>query len=59
MCIRDSIKGDYDTRMRYYQAIETAQTSNNKEEFLLFIAQVEKECLERYLSCLLYTSRCV
>jgi Fic family protein len=45
-----NIKGDYDTRMRYYQAIETAQTSNNKEEFLLFIAQVEKECLERYLS---------
>jgi Fic family protein len=45
-----NIKGDYDTRMRYYQALETAQTSNNKEDFLLFIAQVEKECLERYLS---------
>jgi hypothetical protein len=36
--------------MRYYQALETAQTSNNKEDFLLFIAQVEKECLERYIS---------
>ncbi|WP_367178972.1 Fic family protein [Flavobacterium sp.] len=45
-----NIKGDYETRVRYYQALETAQTSNNKEEFLLFIAQVEKECLERYLN---------
>ncbi|WP_298140661.1 Fic family protein [Flavobacterium sp.] len=45
-----NIKGDYETRMRYYQALETAQNSNNKEEFLLFIAQVEKECLERYLN---------
>lgn len=45
-----NIKGDYETRMRYYQALETAQTSHKKEDFLLFIAQVEKECLERYLS---------
>jgi Fic family protein/DNA-binding XRE family transcriptional regulator len=45
-----NIKGDYETRMNYYKTLETAQTSNNKEDFLLFIAQVEKECLERYLS---------
>ena len=45
-----NIKGDYDTRMNYYQALETAQTSNNKEDFLLFIGQIEKESLERYLS---------
>ena len=45
-----NIKGDYDSRMKYYQALETAQTSNNKEDFLLFIAQTEKESLERYLS---------
>lgn len=44
-----NIKGDYDSRMSYYQALETAQTSGNKEDFLLFIAQIEKECLERYL----------
>jgi Fic family protein/DNA-binding XRE family transcriptional regulator len=44
-----NIKGDYDSRMTYYQALETAQTSGNKEDFLLFIAQIEKECLERYL----------
>ena len=44
-----NIKGDYDTRMSYYKALEIAQTSNNKEDFLLFIAQTEKQCLERYL----------
>lgn len=44
-----NIKGDYDSRMSYYEALETAQTSGNKEDFLLFIAQIEKECLERYL----------
>lgn len=45
-----NIKGDYDSRMKYYQALEIAQTSNNKEDFLIFIAQIEKESLERYLS---------
>jgi Fic family protein len=44
-----NIKGDYDSRMNYYQALETAQTQNNKEEFILFVAQMEKESLERYL----------
>jgi Fic family protein/DNA-binding XRE family transcriptional regulator len=45
-----NIKGDYDTRMHYYNALETAQTKNKKEDFLLFIAQIEKESLERYLA---------
>lgn len=45
-----NIKGDYETRMRYYQALETAQTMNNKEDFLLFVATIEKESLERYLN---------
>lgn len=45
-----NIKGDYESRMQYYQALETAQTKNNKEDFLLFIAEMEKESLERYLS---------
>ena len=44
-----NIKGDYDTRMNYYQALEKAQTQNNKDDFLLFVAQIEKECLVRYL----------
>ena len=47
-----NIKGDYDTRMNYYKALEKAQTSNNKENFLMLIAQTEKDCLERYLSML-------
>ena len=45
-----NIKGDYESRMQYYQALETAQTKNNKEDFILFIAQMEKESLERYIS---------
>lgn len=45
-----NIKGDYDNRMKYYTALETAQTNGNKEDFLLFIAQIEKESLERYVS---------
>jgi Fic family protein len=45
-----NIKGDYDNRMRYYNALETAQTKGNKDDFLLFIAQNEKESLKRYLS---------
>jgi len=45
-----NIKGDYDTRMNYYQALETAQTLSNKEDFLLFIAQTEKDSLTRYLT---------
>ena len=44
-----NIKGDYESRMQYYQSLETAQTKNNKEDFILFIAQMEKESLERYI----------
>lgn len=44
-----NIKGDYESRMCYYQALETAQTKNNNEDFILFVAQMEKESLERYL----------
>ncbi|WP_333695099.1 Fic family protein [Flavobacterium sp.] len=45
-----NIKGDYDNRMKYYTALEIAQTNGNKEDFLLFIAQIEKESLERYIN---------
>ena len=44
-----NIKGDYESRMNYYQTLETAQTSGNKEDFLMFIAKTEKDSLERYL----------
>jgi Fic family protein/DNA-binding XRE family transcriptional regulator len=45
-----NIKGDYNNRMKYYTALETAHINGNKEDFLLFIAQIEKESLERYIS---------
>lgn len=47
-----NIKGDYETRMQYYTTLEKAQTTNSKEEFHHFIADVEKECLEKYLKIL-------
>lgn len=45
-----NIKGDYENKMQYYQTLETAQTKKDKEDFLLFIAKIEKESLERYIS---------
>lgn len=47
-----NIKGDYENRMRYYQSLETAQTKKDKEDFLLFIAQTQKESLEKYIAIL-------
>lgn len=44
-----NIKGDATSRMNYYTSLESAKTKNNKEEFLMFVAQNEKESLERYL----------
>ena len=45
-----NIKGTFESRMKYYNALEKCQVKQNKEDFLLFIAETEKECLERYLS---------
>lgn len=45
-----NIKGDFDTRMSYYNSLEAVQTHASKESFVLFAAQVEKKSLERYLS---------
>ena len=47
-----NIKGDYETRMRYYSTLEKAQTTDSKEDFHHFIADVEIECLEKYLKIL-------
>jgi NAD(P)H-nitrite reductase large subunit len=38
-----NIKGDATSRMNYYTSLESAQTKNNKEDFLLFVAQNEKK----------------
>lgn len=45
-----NIKGDNDQRLKYYQALEIAITNSNREDFSLFIAQIEKESLAQYLS---------
>jgi Fic family protein/DNA-binding XRE family transcriptional regulator len=47
-----NIKGDYENRMQYYQSLETAQTKKDKEDFLFFIAKIEKDSLERYITIL-------
>ncbi len=47
-----NIKGDYETRMNYYNTLEKAQTQLIKEDFIHFIASVEIDCLKRYLSIL-------
>jgi Fic family protein len=45
-----NIKGDYETRMSYYEALESVQTKKTKDAFQLFAALTEKESLQRYLS---------
>jgi Fic family protein len=47
-----NIKGELTSRMTYYDALESCHAEKNKENFLLFIAQTELDCLERYLSIL-------
>lgn len=45
-----NIKGDSVSRLNYYEALEAVQTNRSKEAFLLFVAKVELESLQRYLS---------
>lgn len=45
-----NIKGDFDSRMAYYSALENAQTTGKNDDFLMFVANIEKQGLERYLS---------
>lgn len=47
-----NIKGDYETRMNYYNSLEEVQTKQSNEAFHHFIADVEIQCLEKYLSIL-------
>ena len=46
------IGGDYDSRMAYYDALEKAQTENNKEDFILLITEKVLFALERYINIL-------
>lgn len=41
-----NIKGDTDSRMKYYTALENSRT-DNKEEFVLLIVKLVKDSLEK------------
>lgn len=43
------LKGDTQSRLQYYAALETAQTANNKQPFLELIAANVKDTLQRVL----------
>jgi Fic family protein len=43
------LKGDAQSRLQYYAALEQAQTNNNKQTFFELIAVTVKETLERVL----------
>jgi Fic family protein len=47
-----NIKGDDANRLNYYNCLETAQVTSNKELFYEFVAEVEREALKRYLEVL-------
>jgi Fic family protein len=44
-----NIKGDAESRKRYYASLEKAQTQNDKSDLIQLIAEVVKESLEKYL----------
>ncbi len=46
------IGGDYETRMAYYDALESVQIETNKISFIQFIAEKVKFALERYIKIL-------
>jgi Fic family protein len=46
------IGGDYDSRMAYYDALEKVQAENNKEDFILLVAEKVLFALERYINIL-------
>jgi Fic family protein len=43
------LKGDTDSRLRYYNALETAQIENDKQPFIDFIIENERETMERII----------
>lgn len=47
-----NIKGDNTSRFAYYEALDEVQTSGRKDSFIRFVAEIEKQSLERYLSIL-------
>ena len=46
------LKGDIDSRLKYYSALETAQVEHNKESFINLIIQNLEEMLQRMIRIL-------
>lgn len=44
-----NLKGDTESRIKYYNALEKAQTVNDKSEFINLILEEEKKSLKEYL----------
>lgn len=44
------LKGDRDSRLKYYGALETSQTENNKQPFLDLIEENVRETMERIVN---------
>jgi Fic family protein len=46
------IGGDYESRIAYYDALEEAQTNNNRQSFIVLIAEKVLLALQRYINIL-------
>ena len=46
------IGGDYESRMAYYDALEKVQTEDDKQSFILLIAEKVLSGLDRYINIL-------
>jgi hypothetical protein len=44
-----NIKADEDTRNLYYQTLKESITKENKDDFIQFVAQIEKESLKKFI----------
>lgn len=47
-----SLKGDNESKRRYYQALEKSHMESDPNDFYAFVAEVERESLQRYLEIL-------
>jgi Fic family protein/DNA-binding XRE family transcriptional regulator len=47
-----NMKGDNISRYAYYEALDEVQSSGKKDSFIRYVAEIEKQSLERYLSIL-------
>jgi hypothetical protein len=44
-----NIEADEDTRNLYYQTLKESITKENKDDFIQFVAQIEKESLKKHI----------